>query len=76
MVWPPTPVPTMVAVRIDKRHVEGDRSLRNRFARRHHRELRDAVEGGNLPLVEMLERIEILDLGGDLLAEFLRLPPA
>ena len=54
-----------------QRHVEGYRGLRNRLARRHHRKLRNPVETGNLPLLEVLERVEILDLGGDLLAQFL-----
>ena len=55
-----------------QRHVEGNRRLRDRLARGHHRELRDAVERGKLTLLEMLERVEILDLGGNLLGQLFR----
>ena len=51
-----------------QRHVEDKAGLRNRLARGHHGELRDTIERGQLPLGKMLERIEILDLGGDFLA--------
>ena len=54
VVWPPTPVPMIVAVRSDRPFVEVDARLRDRLARRHHRELRHAVQRRDLALVEML----------------------
>ena len=43
--------------------------LRDRFARRNHRELRHAVQHGELTVVEMLRRIEILNFRGDFLVQ-------
>ena len=55
-----------------QRQVEGDGGLCDRRARGHHGELRNAVERGELTLLEMLERVEVLDLGGDFLGQLFR----
>ena len=65
---PPTPEPMMQAVRSDSGMSKVMAGMRDRLARRHHRDLRDAVERRELALLEMLERIEVLDLGDDFLA--------
>jgi hypothetical protein len=44
-------------------------AMRDGFACGHHRELRYPVEHRQLPIVEMLARIEILDLGHDLVGQ-------
>jgi hypothetical protein len=52
--------------------VERDRGRRDGFARRHHRELRHAIQGHDLAIVEMRLRLEAFDLGDDLLQQLIR----
>ena len=54
-----------------ERRVQDDARMRDRLARCNDAELRHAVERRNLPLLEMAQRIETLDLTGDLLREVL-----
>src|SRR5262245_41661565 len=51
---------------------EIDAGLRDRFARRNDRELRHAIEHGDLTIVEMLGRIVALNLRGNLLVQLIR----
>lgn len=43
--------------------------MRDRLARRDHAELRDPIHRRHLPLVEILQRVVILDFGDHLLRE-------
>jgi hypothetical protein len=54
-----------------QRHVEDEARLRDRLAGGDHRELRDAVERGELPFGKVRERIEVLHFGSDFLSQLL-----
>src|SRR5665213_4017000 len=55
-----------------QRHVEAQARVRDRFARRDHRDLRDAIESRQLTLLEMLERIVVFNFGDDFLRQLFR----